>query len=173
MTLDYTKLLARIVPADDGEDSLKMRTGVVSSINVNGTVDVTLSGLTVPNLPRLRSAIMAVNDSVQVVTFRGSLLVIGAVGTTNALPARAVKTGVVTGVGPANAAGTFTSVVNFGVTFPAAPSVHVNCDATAGVSAQWTGRGTAITTTGFTMFGTGPAGGGFTCSWEWSAILSQ
>lgn len=171
MAADFTKLLARLVPVDDGEDVLKLRTGVVSSVNADGTVDVTISGLTIPNLPRLRSVSVAVGETVQVVTYRGSLLVIGPVGQTNAMPPRAVKTGSVSGVGPVGS-GFFSSVVSFGVTFPALPSVHVNCDTQAGPSAQWSGRGTLISTTGFTLYGTGPSST-FTATWEWTAILGQ
>jgi hypothetical protein len=79
VTIDFTKLLDRINPEPDGEDFLKLRTGVVSSVNANGTLDVTISGLTIPNLPKLAGVSVPVNAVVQILSLRGSLLVIGAV----------------------------------------------------------------------------------------------
>jgi hypothetical protein len=116
VTLDYTKLLARIVPESDAEDSLKLRTGVVSSVNANGTVDVTISGLTVPNIPRLRGAYLLVGDNVQVISYRGSLLVIGVVGGASGFVSESYRN---TAVGPFTAE----TVIQF-VTFNALANVR-------------------------------------------------
>lgn len=46
----------------------------------------------------------------------------------------------------------FTTVINFGFTFPAAPTVITNIDSGAGVAGRWDSRGITATTTGFTLF---------------------
>jgi hypothetical protein len=166
--LDYTKLIKKLVPEQDGEDRLRLRTAVVDDVNADGTVDILLSGILIESVPRLGSAYVEDGGQVQVLSYRGGLLVLGAVapGPGGAL----VKTGTTAAIGP-TAATSFSSVIPFGVTFPAAPSVHVNLAGTAGVTAQWTGRGTSITTAGFTLFGTGPSNT-FTAVWQWTAIYA-
>lgn len=42
--------------------------------------------------------------------------------------------------------------VNFGFTFPTAPTVVTNIDSGVGATARWESRAISITTTGFTMF---------------------
>lgn len=42
--------------------------------------------------------------------------------------------------------------VNFGFTFPTAPTVMTNIDSGAGATARWESRAITITTTGFTLF---------------------
>lgn len=77
--IDYSKLLRKLNPEPGGEDILRLRTGVVDAVNANGTLDVGISGLVVPGVPRLSNITAAVGDIVQVISFRGALLVIGAV----------------------------------------------------------------------------------------------
>lgn len=62
---------------DDGQDVARLRTGVISAVNTNGTVDVTLSGVTVAGVPHLMSAGIEVGTIVQLLSYRGSLLVLG------------------------------------------------------------------------------------------------
>lgn len=62
---------------DDGQDVARLRTGVISAVNTNGTVDVTLSGVTVAGVPYLVGAGVAVGAIVQMLSYRGSLLVLG------------------------------------------------------------------------------------------------
>jgi hypothetical protein len=75
--LDYTKIKKKLVPQPDGQDVLRLRAGVISSINTNGTVSVTLNGATVTNVPALSGALFLVGAVVQLLSYRGSLLVIG------------------------------------------------------------------------------------------------
>ncbi len=75
---DYTKLLAKIVPKADGEDVVRWRTGVVDAVNSDGTVNVTISGLVVPNLVVLGHVHVIIGAVVHLVSYRGMLLVIGA-----------------------------------------------------------------------------------------------
>jgi hypothetical protein len=75
--IDYTKILKKIVPEKDGETPAHLRTGVVSAVNANGTVDILMSGVTVPGVPRLAEATVQVGATVQILASRGSLLVIG------------------------------------------------------------------------------------------------
>jgi hypothetical protein len=79
--IDYTKLRKKIIPEPDGEDVTKLRVGVVSAVNTNGTCDVAISGVTIPGVPRLAGADVYVGASVQIISYRGSLLILGLVAT--------------------------------------------------------------------------------------------
>lgn len=72
-----SKIKKKILPLEDGQDGLKLRTGVVSAVNSDGTCDVTISGVTVAGVPRLMEASVSVGTVVQMLTYRGSLLIIG------------------------------------------------------------------------------------------------
>lgn len=48
--------------------------------------------------------------------------------------------------------GSFTTVVNFGFTFPTVPAVVTNIDSGAGPTARFETRAITLTTTGFTLF---------------------
>lgn len=75
--LDYTALLKKLRPDRDGEPYTSMRTGVVDVINSDGTLDIEMSGVIVPNVPRLDTVNVATGSVVHMIVFRGSLLVIG------------------------------------------------------------------------------------------------
>lgn len=77
MPIDLTQIKKKILPPQDGQDELKLRTGVISAVNADGTVDVVISGVTVPSVPRLGGSSVAVGAVVQILSYRGSLLVIG------------------------------------------------------------------------------------------------
>jgi hypothetical protein len=78
---NLTKLRKKLIPPPDGQDVAKLRTAVVSAYDTaDGTVDITLNGATIPNVPVLSRAAFAVGTTVQVLSYRGSLLVIGASG---------------------------------------------------------------------------------------------
>lgn len=168
--LDYTNLLKKLVPEDDGEDFLRLRVGTVNAVNANGTLDITMSsGVIVPSVPKLATAYAPVGAVVQMISFRGSLMVIGAVGS-GAANGAMVKTGSASG-GP-SAATSWTLAVNYGVTFPAVPNVHVNLNNGAGATANWDVRAISITTTGFTVFAYGPSSTFSTSEWRWTAIYA-
>jgi len=168
--IDYTKLLKKLTPDEDGEDTLRLRVGTVSAVNANGTLNITMSsGVIVPNVPKLATAYATVNTVVQMISQRGSLLVIGAVASGGA-NGPMVKTGSASG-GP-SAATSWTLDVNYGVTFPALPNVHVNLNNGAGATAGWNVRAINITTTGFTIFAFGSSTTFTTSEWRWTAILA-
>lgn len=80
MGIDYTRLLEKLNPDPGAEDTLRLRVATVTTINANGTVDITMSsGVIVPGVPRLSSASVSVGNVVQVISQRGSLLIIGTV----------------------------------------------------------------------------------------------
>lgn len=93
----------------------------------------------------------------------------GSTGTT--IQGRPAMTGVRGSLtaGP-SAAASFTSNVSFGITFPSTPNVHINLNSAAGPTGGWHGRATAISTTGFTLFGFGPAST-FSVNWQWTAVV--
>lgn len=74
---NLTKLRKKLIPPPDGQDVLRLRAGVVSAVNSDGTCDVVLAGATVPGVPRLQEASVAVSAVVQLLSYRGSLLIIG------------------------------------------------------------------------------------------------
>ena len=80
--IDYTKLLEKLSPKPDGEDKLRLRTGTVTTVNANGTLDITMSdGTLLPNVNKLVTAYAPAGSVVQMIVFRGALLVIGAIST--------------------------------------------------------------------------------------------
>lgn len=84
---DYTRLLSKLIPTPDGQDVLRLRTGLVMAVNTDGTADVAISGVTVEDLPVLGdSRELIVGQACQVLTYRGSLLVLGQSGSGAAGP---------------------------------------------------------------------------------------
>lgn len=78
MTIDYTKILQKISPTPDGESVLRLRTGTVTAVNSGGTVDVADgAGVVTPFVPYLSGVIVSVGMTVQILSYRGSMLVIG------------------------------------------------------------------------------------------------
>lgn len=172
--IDYTRLRKKLIPEPDGEPNLILRTATVDAVNANGTVDLTMSsGVLIPGVPRLAGAYAPVDAVVQVLSLRGSLLVLGAVNGGPALGGlQAIKTGSVT-TGPSPASTSFSTAVLFGVTFPAIPSVHVSlANNGASPTGQWIYHALNQSTTGFTLFGFGPASATFSALFRWSAILA-
>lgn len=123
-----SKIKKKLLPATDGTDVLRLRTAVVSAIAADGTTSITLSGATVTNVPSLGGAVFAVGSVVQVASYRGSLLILGAAGAVSSQPARLNATDNLNGsIGTTytNNAGGSTSPGIFGVAFVAPPSGKV------------------------------------------------
>lgn len=78
--IDFSKLLDKLLPPPDGEDMARVRTGIVDAVNTDGTVDVGISGLVVPDVPRLAGAPMVAGTVVNILVWRGGLLVLGPSG---------------------------------------------------------------------------------------------
>lgn len=76
-------ILQKLVPQKDGEPYVVHRTALVDAVNSDGTVDVELSGVVVPNVPVLERALVLAGDVVQVLAWQGALLVLGRVETTS------------------------------------------------------------------------------------------
>lgn len=74
---DWTRAIERILPTPGAEDVLRMRTGVVDEVNSDGTVDVEVSGLVIPGLPVVDGVSVEDDDTVMLISFRGSLIVLG------------------------------------------------------------------------------------------------
>ena len=78
---NLTKLRKKLIPPPDGQDVAKLRTAVVAAYDSSdGSVDLTLNGATIPNVPVLSNVAITVGASVQLLSYRGSLLVIGSSG---------------------------------------------------------------------------------------------
>lgn len=81
---DWTRLIEQIQPHPGGEEPIKFRTGVVDTVNADGTVDVILSGIVIPDVPVLNGLIPGASEVVWLHTWRGSMYVLGSPATTNA-----------------------------------------------------------------------------------------
>lgn len=78
--IDLTTLLDKLNPDPGGESTVRIRVGTVTTVNANGTLDITMSsGVLVPGVPKLANAVAPAGAVVQMISQRGSLLVIGAV----------------------------------------------------------------------------------------------
>lgn len=76
---NLTKLKKKLIPPTDGQDTLRLRTATITSIASDGRATIVLNGVTVTNVPVLDTlgATLVANDVVQVLSYRGSLLVLG------------------------------------------------------------------------------------------------
>jgi hypothetical protein len=122
-----SKIKKKLLPTTDGQDTARLRTAVVSAIGTDGKVSITLNGATVTNVPTLGGAVFAVGTVVQLLSYRGSLLILGGSGL-GAQPARLNSTDNLNGsIGTTytNNAGGSTSPAIFGVAFIAPPSGKV------------------------------------------------
>lgn len=80
--LDYTGLLKKLTPDRDGEPHTHLRVGTVNAVNSDGTLDIMMSGgIIVPSVPKLANVYAGIGVAVQMISFRGSLLVLGPSGT--------------------------------------------------------------------------------------------
>ena len=81
MPIDLTKIKKKLNPPPDGQDVAKLRAATVSAIDsATGAVSIVMNSATLENVPVLGSARFVVGTPVQVLSYRGSLLVIGASG---------------------------------------------------------------------------------------------
>lgn len=137
MTFDPTKLLSKLLPDVGGEDVVRMRTGIVDAVNADGTVDLGIAGIIVPDIPVLQGAYAGAGAVVNVISFRGSLLVIGGTtpttGGAGATSVMAFNSGAGTVVGTAYLLPTTT---NIGLAFIAPPSGKVRLDWSAEISSS-------------------------------------
>jgi hypothetical protein len=122
--IDYTKLRKKLNPEPQigGDPGIRLRTGTVSAIGSDGTVDLLMGGATVPDVPVLSGAAFLVGTIVQVLSYRGSLLVLGASNVVAAQPVEAsgsTSNGTTTSTSYTN---TLTSTGVHGVAFFAPPS---------------------------------------------------
>jgi len=127
-SINLSKIKKKLNPEPDGQGLLRLQAATVSAIASDGTVDLTLNGATVQDVPVLGSARFVSGQSVQVLSYRGSLLVLGGSGKPSA---QSVSTVGATTNSTASAIGT--SFVNslsgtgtHGVVFVAPPSGKVD-----------------------------------------------
>lgn len=175
MAIDYTKLLAKLSPEPGGEDVLRLRTGVISAVNSDGTVDVAISGVVVPHVPRLAGTILSAASNVQVLSYRGSLLVLDAIArNANVLPM--VDAGVFSVNIPTGAPFLNVSTATFNRVFTTTPAVGVNFLSSDSKARAWNIRLTAVTLTTFSAIlepgSIGPTMGspGLTVDVHWMAV---
>ena len=77
MPIDLTKIRNKLNPPPDGQDVLRLKTGVVTALASDGTITVTLNGASISDVPVLSGSLLLSGAVVQVLSYRGSLLVIG------------------------------------------------------------------------------------------------
>lgn len=75
---DLTRLLEKLDPRKDGESYTTLRAAPIAAINADGTIDITLSGVTVSAVPVVGStSSFVVGRTAQVLTYKGALLALG------------------------------------------------------------------------------------------------
>lgn len=86
--IDYTRILKKIVPEKDGEQPIHLRTGVIDTVNADGTVDLYVDDALLLGKPVNGSAAaLSVGLVVNILVGRGVFLVLGASATsTTATP---------------------------------------------------------------------------------------
>lgn len=92
MPIDYTKLRKKLTPEPeiDGDPGIRLKVGTVAAIDSStGFVTLTLNGASVPGVPSLSGARFAVGTVVQVLSYRGALLILGASNSASAQPVEA------------------------------------------------------------------------------------
>lgn len=80
-TARLSKIKKQLIGEDDGQDVLRLRTATVSAVNADGTASIVLNGVTVTSVPVLMGAVVTASAVVQVLSYRGSLIIIGQSGT--------------------------------------------------------------------------------------------
>jgi hypothetical protein len=127
MAIDYTKLRRKLTPEPeiDGDPGIRLKVGTVAAIDSStGLVTLNLNGATVPAVPSLSGTYFDVGTVVQVLSFRGALLILGASNAASAQPVEASGSasvnGTITGT-TAYTASLATSGIH-GVVFVAPPS---------------------------------------------------
>lgn len=151
---DYTQILKKIVPEQDGEPNLHLRSATIAAVNGGGTVNVVMDGVTLPNKPVVgNSVVFSVGQVVQCLVARGVFLVLGGTassGATSGLPnaqvifgtpsiPNATLTTLTPGSVPLNTGGMWTSGTNF--TIPAGQSGTYSMGLSLRFTAQGTGTG--------------------------------
>jgi hypothetical protein len=125
MAIDYTKLRRKLTPEPeiDGDPGIRLKVGTVAAIDSStGLVTLNLNGATVPAVPSLSGARFAVGTVVQVLSYRGALLILGASNSASAQPVEATGSttpGTTTSTSYTN---TLTTTGIHGVAFIAPPS---------------------------------------------------
>lgn len=74
---DYTRLHKQLTGTTDGDPQVAHRTGLVDKVNLDGTLDVTVGGVTLPGVHQVQVGV-GVGDPVQLVVWRGGLLALSA-----------------------------------------------------------------------------------------------
>jgi hypothetical protein len=80
MIVDFTKVLKKIVPEPDGENVTRMRRATVTTVNDDGTLDVTMSSATL-KVAALANTYFQAGQSVYLISYLGMLIALGEVAT--------------------------------------------------------------------------------------------
>lgn len=75
--MDLHRIYEGINPDTDGESPVRHRTGIVSAVNADGTIDLDLGGTVVPGVSVLDGVSVVAGDVVQVAAWAGDLLILG------------------------------------------------------------------------------------------------
>jgi hypothetical protein len=125
-SINLSKIKKKLNPEPDGQGLLRLQSATVSAIASDGTVDLLLNGATVTDVPVLGSARFISGQAVQVLSYRGALLVLGGSGKA-VQPGPVVATGGNTDTGSTTSTSFVTALTgatnnSWGVAFIAPPS---------------------------------------------------
>jgi hypothetical protein len=91
-SINLSKIKKKLNPEPDGQGPLRLQSATISAIASDGTVDILLNSATVSDVPVLGSARFVSGQAVQVLSYRGSLLVLGGSGIQAGQPVQAEGT---------------------------------------------------------------------------------
>lgn len=84
-TFDPIKVLEKLTPTKDGEPRLTLRKGVITDVNADGTIDITLSGTAVSEVGTVGDpSNFVVGRTVHLLAATGTLLALGSPGSASA-----------------------------------------------------------------------------------------
>lgn len=141
MPIDLSKIKNKLNPPPDGQDVLRLKVGVVSAIDSStGSVTVTMNGVDIPSVPVLGSARFIVGASVQVLSYRGSLLVLGSSGAVASQPVQLTGSTTLGNTTSTSFVNSLTTTGVHGLAFVAPPSGRVDVVGRAGGGSATVGQ---------------------------------
>jgi len=133
MPIDLSKIKKKINPTPDGQDVLRLRTAVIAARDAStGRVSITLNDALVTDVPVLGAAVFTVGTSVQVLSYRGSLLILGGSNAASAVPVEATGNTTLGSTTSTSFTNSLTTTGVHGVAFIAPPSGIVQIFGRAG-----------------------------------------
>lgn len=123
MPIDLTKIKKKINPPMDGQDVLRLKVAtIVSRSSTTGATTILMDDTTITNVPSLGGVAYSVGTTVQVLSYRGSLMIIGGSNAASAQPVESTGSATNGSTTSTTYVNTLTTTGVHGVAFIAPPS---------------------------------------------------